>query len=68
MIYLKYFGWFCIAFIVIYALLASFQHDEEPSREIFLERKWPYWIPDPFNLAFLAVATFVTVLIFMLWR
>lgn len=22
-------------------------------RKIFTDRKWPYWIPDPFNMAFL---------------
>lgn len=24
-------------------------------RNIFTSRNWPYWIPDPFNLALLAI-------------
>ena len=67
MIYLKYFSGFCLAFILIYAIIASFRHEDSPKREIFIDPKWPYWIPDPFNLAFLGVVTIVVLTIFVLW-
>lgn len=30
-------------------------------RNIFTSRNWPYWIPDPFNLALLGIAALVVI-------
>lgn len=31
------------------------------NRNIFTGRKWPYWIPDPFNMAILGVCVFISI-------